>query len=501
MDQRRGAPGILKWAFVCLCTMYILGYHGVLQIQATDDTQIVRLKLMHRNSHGSPFRNASESRLETVTSLLRHDKLRLAAFVESILRSSSSSSHIRPAKRSHYFAHGRVRGGLGGAAIGTPIFSGASVNSGQYFVDLEIGTPSKHFLLIADTGSDLMWVNCHYQHPGSSRRRRSRRRKPVSNNRALKAYASSTFHPISCVSEECQMVPGPSSCSLLRPTNCIYKYTYADLSTTSGVFAYDTATMNSANSSLPATRVPNVVFGCSTERHGHSFDGADGIMGLGQGQISFSSQIGSTYDNYKFSYCLVDHLNAPSTHNYLVFGNRNLQDKVRATLRYTPLLKDPRVPDTFYYVGIEGVNVNGIRLPIPPVAWSIGDNGTGGTIVDSGTTLTYVAGSAYTVLFAVFDRLVRYPRVFMNPFDLCFNSSAISNPRLPEFSIDFYGGASFRPPVDNYFIAAADGVTCLSILGTSGVNVIGNIMQQNFVMEFDRHHSILGFARTDCSRD
>lgn len=501
MDHQRRPLVILKWAFVWLSTMYIL---GALQAQASHDGQIVRLKLMHRNSHGSPFRNSSATRFETVTSLLRHDKLRLAAFVKSILRSSSSK---RTDKRSHYSAHDQVRGesggGLGGAKIGTPIFSGASVSSGQYFVDLEIGTPSKRFLLIADTGSDLMWVNCHYQYHGR-RRRRSRKRSSVSRtrSRSLNAYASSSFHPISCASEECQMVPGPSACSLLHPTNCIYEYSYSDQSSSGGVLAYDTATLSSPNASLPATRTPNVAFGCSTQRHGHSFDGADGVMGLGQGEISFSSQIGSMYANYKFSYCLVDHLSAPSKHSYLVFGNRNLQDKVASNLSYTPLLRDIRVPDTYYYVAIEGVNVNGIRLPIPPFAWSIVDNGTGGTIVDSGTTLSYILEPAYTVLFTAFDSLVLYPRVAISPFDLCFNSTTVTNPRLPAFSIDFFGGRSFHPPVDNYFIAVADGVTCLSILEASGqgFNVIGNIMQQNFVMEFDRQHSRLGFGRTDCSQ-
>lgn len=500
MDRRRPLGLFLKWAFVCLCTMYI---PGALQAQASDDGQIVRLKLLHRNSHGSPFRNSSATRLETVTSLLRHDNLRLAAFVKSILRSSSSK---RTAKRSHYYAHDRLRsgdaGGRGGATIGTPIFSGASVSSGQYFVDLEIGTPSKRFLLIADTGSDLMWVNCHYQYHARRRSRSKKRRRTRSTgsrSRSLHAFASSSFHPISCASEECQMVPGPAACNLLHPTNCIYSYSYSDQSSSSGVLAYDTATLSSLDGSFAATRIPNVAFGCSTERHGHSFDGADGVIGLGQGEISFSSQIGSTYANYKFSYCLVDHLSAPSKHNYLVFGNRNLRD-----LRYTPLLRDLRVPDTYYYVAIEGVNVNGIRLPIPPAAWSIADNGTGGTIVDSGTTLSYIADPAYTVLFTAFDSLVLYPRVAISPFDLCFNSSAVTTPIwLPAFSIHFSGGASFHPPVDNYFIAVADGVTCLSILEASGqgFNVIGNIMQQNFVMEFDRQHSRLGFARTDCSQD
>lgn len=495
MDQRHRAPGILKWAVVCLCTMY---FQGGLQTQASNDPEIMRVKLMHRNSHGSPFRNPSESRFETVTSLLRHDKLRLAAFAASVksnLRSSSSQNRLE--KRSQ---RGRGRS-LAGATIGTPIFSGASVSSGQYFADLEIGTPPKRFLLIADTGSDLVWVNCHYQYHGR-KRQRSRRRKTVSK-RAFNAYASSTFHPISCASQECQMIPGPSSCNLHHPTNCIYQYSYSDLSSSHGIFAYDTATISSANSSLLGPRIPNMAFGCSTGKQGNSFDGADGVLALGQGQTSFASQIGFTYDNNKFSYCLVDHLNQPSAHNYLVFGNRHMKDEVRANLRYTPVLKDQRVPDTYYYVGIEGVNVDGLRLPIPPNVWSIANNGTGGTIVDCGTTLSYVADSAYTILFAVFDRLVRYPRLVMDPFDLCFNSSGISNDRLPAFSIDFYGGASFDPPVENYFVPVADDVTCLAILAAAGTgfNVIGNLMQQNFVMEFDRQHSRVGFARTDCSRD
>jgi hypothetical protein len=38
--------------------------------------------------------------------------------------------------------------------------SGVSFGSGEYFIDVFIGTPSKHFSLILDTGSDLNWIQC-----------------------------------------------------------------------------------------------------------------------------------------------------------------------------------------------------------------------------------------------------------------------------------------------------------------------------------------------------
>ncbi|GLJ51093.1 hypothetical protein SUGI_1087700 [Cryptomeria japonica] len=247
-------------------------------------------------------------------------------------------------------------------------------------------------------------------------------------------------------------------------------------------------------------RIPRVAMGCSTRHKGPNVKGADGILGLGQGSISFPSQIGHLYGD-KFSYCFPSHGNSTSsTSTYLVFSDRSL-DHLKSDLGYTPFLKNPPgAPDTFYYIGIEGIKINGKRLPIPRSIWLVDRLGSGGSIVDFGTTLTYLLQPSYGILLAAFERLVIYPRISLDPFDLCFNSFGLENLRLPEFSIEFAGSASFRPPVDNYFIHAAPKIRCLGIVSVPplfGVNLIGNMMHQNFFIEFDRRNSRFGFARTN----
>ncbi|KAH9330280.1 hypothetical protein KI387_002388 [Taxus chinensis] len=259
----------------------------------------MRVKLMHRNAHGSPFRKRNETRLESLRSLLLHDRLRLGVFSDSI------RSTVRDESADAEAPYGESEG----RSIRAPMFSGSFVGSGQYFVDLHIGTPPKRFLLIADTGSDLVWVNC-----------RIRGKQPRFNSsaaaaaaaRVLDAAASSTFSPVSCAAEECQLVPAPplAPCSARHPTSCKYMYTYADRSESRGVFASETLTINATSAAAGGAvgggiRIPSVAMGCSTRHSGQSFDRADGVVGLGQGPISFPSQIGYMYGD-TFSYCLVD---------------------------------------------------------------------------------------------------------------------------------------------------------------------------------------------------
>ncbi|KAL6211150.1 hypothetical protein ACLB2K_016377 [Fragaria x ananassa] len=42
----------------------------------------------------------------------------------------------------------------------SPVVSGASTGSGQYFVHLRLGSPQQPLLLVADTGSDLVCLRC-----------------------------------------------------------------------------------------------------------------------------------------------------------------------------------------------------------------------------------------------------------------------------------------------------------------------------------------------------
>ncbi|KAF8091952.1 hypothetical protein N665_0431s0021 [Sinapis alba] len=385
--------------------------------------------------------------------------------------------------------------------VKSPVVSGASSGSGQYFVDLRIGQPPQSLLLIADTGSDLVWVKC-------SACRNCSLHSPAT---VFFPRHSSTFSPTHCYDPLCRLVPEPvrtPKCNHTRiHSTCHYEYAYADGSLTSGLFATETTTLKT--SSGREAYLKSVAFGCGFRISGQgvsgtSFNGAHGVMGLGRGPISFASQLGRRFGN-KFSYCLMDYTLSPPPTSYLIIGDGAGVNGARSKLLFTPLLTNPFSP-TFYYVRLKSVSVNGAKLRIHPSVWEIDGSGNGGTVVDSGTTLAFLSDPAYRLVVATVRRRIRLPiAAELTPgFDLCVNVSGVSKPEkfMPRLKFEFAGGAVFVPPPRNYFIETEEHVQCLAIQSVNpnvGFSVIGNLMQQGFLFEFDRDRSRLGFSRRGCA--
>uniref|UniRef100_K7K7G8 Peptidase A1 domain-containing protein n=1 Tax=Glycine max TaxID=3847 RepID=K7K7G8_SOYBN len=358
----------------------------------------------------------------------------------------------------------------------SPLTSGAPTGSGQYFASLRLGSPPQRLLLVADTGSDLIWTLCRLVPP-----------------------------PPSSKNERCN-----NHTKLHTP--CHYQYSYADGSTSTGFFSKETISLNTTNSTRQ-TRLNKLSFGCAFRTSGpsvtgHSFNGAQGVMGLGRGPISFTSQLARKLSNTKtkntFSYCLLDYTLSPPPTSYLTIGPTPNDVVSRNSFTYTPLLTNPFSP-SFYYISIQSVSVDGVRLPISESVFRIDANGNGGTVVDSGTTLSFLAEPAYGKILAAFRRRVRLPAVESAAalgFDLCVNVSGVARPKLPRLRFRLAGKAVLSPPVGNYFIEPAEGVKCLAVQPVrpdSGFSVIGNLMQQGYLFEFDLDRSRIGFTRHGCA--
>ncbi|GAB2297075.1 hypothetical protein Dimus_031176 [Dionaea muscipula] len=403
---------------------------------------------------------------------------------------ASSHSHRRRSPR------------RGSQTLKSPIFSGASSGTGQYFVDLRLGTPPQRTLLVADTGSDLVWVrcsacrNCSHHRPSSFYRFRH----------------SSTFSPRHCFSPACRLVPHSKTRHLrcnrtLLHSSCWYEYGYGDGSITSGIFSTEAASFESGSGGVKTVHA--LAFGCGfnvsgPSLTGPSFNGANGVMGLGRGPISFSAQLGHRFGN-KFSYCLLDYTLARPPPSYLLIGGGDDGVFKNYSASSTPLLTNHLSP-TFYYIGIESVAIDDTKLPIDPAVWALDDLGNGGTVVDTGTTLSSFPEPAYRLILAEFRARVGLPQLEepTSGFDLCLNVSAASaaESKLPRMRLVLEGGAVFDPPAGNYFIFTADGVKCLAVQpvkSPSGFGVIGNLMQQGFLLEFDNDRSRLRFSREACA--
>lgn len=173
-------------------------------------------------------------------------------------------------------------------------------------------------------------------------------------------------------------------------TSCHYTYTYGDNSSTDGTLAHDTLTVTDPSGT--ASQFSSLAFGCGTTQQG-TFTGVDGLVGFGQGPLSLPSQVSTSYSDV-FSYCLTG---ASATQaSALNFGAVPAVNGIV----YTSILSN-MYHSTYYYVPMTGISLNGALLSIPSTTFSTDSSGAGGTIFDSGTTLTYLNTNVYTVVSQV----------------------------------------------------------------------------------------------------
>ncbi|KAL2938790.1 Aspartyl protease family protein 2 [Bienertia sinuspersici] len=454
---------------------------------------LVKLPLRHRTI-------GKEGRKQSVIESTIRDLNRIHTFRRRITENKNQKANSRLQNRRQLLEENQAEEHdlslLQGHLVGS-LKSGVSLGSGEYFMDVFVGTPPKHFLLIVDTGSDLNWIQCAPCYDCFEQ-----------NGPYYDPKSSQSYKNISCQDPRCELVssPDPPLPCKGHTGSCPYFYWYGDSSNTTGDFSLETFTVNltSPNGESEFKKVENVMFGCGHWNRG-LFHGAAGLLGLGKGPLSFSSQLQSAY-GHSFSYCLVDRNSDPSISSKLIFG----EDKAllnHPELNFTKLVNGKDNPvDTFYYVEIKSVSIGGELLNIPKEMWDFMEDGGGGTIIDSGTTLSYFVEPAYEIIKAAFmKKITMYPLVSDFPIlDPCYNVSRMegsNNLEMPSFRIQFSDGAEWNFPVQNYFISVDQDIVCLAMMSTkrSAFSIIGNYQQQNFQMLYDTKKSQLGYAPTKCA--
>jgi len=347
-----------------------------------------------------------------------------------------------------------------------------SPGEGEYLLAAKIGTPSHPFLGVLDTGSDLIWTQCS----------------PCTDcfNQTDPIYdpsKSSTHGSLPCTNSLCTDLP-ISRCSANR---CHYTYQYGDNSTTKGILAYETLALSSE-------KLRRIGFGCSNDNKG-TFGGADGIIGFGRGPLSLISQLGPSGAN-KFSYCLVSLGDSSSQTSPLLIGDSaRLKSNRPGT---TPLIQSDIIP-TFYYLNLTGISIGGTLLDIPSSAFDLRDDGSGGVIIDSGTTVTVLQTKAFRPVRTALTSAINLPKKKSRVgLDICFEEpSQTSNITAPAVTFHF-DGADWNVPTDNYLISDGEGAICAAFQGSSDQSIIGNLQQENFEILYDNERNLLSFAPADC---
>ncbi|KAI3906356.1 hypothetical protein MKW92_031434, partial [Papaver armeniacum] len=251
------------------------------------------------------------------------------------------------------------------AAINAPLAHGLGI----YYTKLAMGSPPRDFFLIVDTGSDVFWVNCARCGPCHPTY--------TAVDPTLNLYdpqLSSTSSLVPCSGDFCTEYSNgrpQSGCSSNKA--CRYSVGYADGSTTAGYFVHDTIGFDKISGNFQTSKATSdVSFGCGMKVTGNFGNlSLDGLIGFGVSSTSLLSQLASNGKvSKKFAHCL----DVRNGGGIFVIG-----DVVQPPLTMTPLV--PNAPH--YNVNMKLIKVGNNIINISK--FQAGD----GTVVDSGTSLTY----------------------------------------------------------------------------------------------------------------
>ncbi|CAH9103558.1 unnamed protein product [Cuscuta europaea] len=325
----------------------------------------------------------------------------------------------------------------------------------EYLAKLQIGSPPQDVLMAVDTGSELSWMQCHQ---GS----------------VFDPSSSTTYVPVQCNAPLCKSLE-KQNCD---GGTCGYQLTYGDGSGTSGKLATETVHYGGNQ------QLQNMTLGCGGDTEG-PFARSSGVMGLGRGALSFTSQINAS----SLSYCLVD---PDSTSGSTLEFNIRIPDKsIRA-----PLLPNPTPNTGYFYANLTGISVGNKNV----IAVS------GGAVVDTGTVLTRFQRDVYISLQN--DFIVSMMQNGMGdrkvggspPFDTCYNMMDLSKANVSTVFFHFSNGNRLPLPPENFLVAVdSQGTHCFAFAISPGsMSIIGNVQQRGMRVTYDLDSSQICFTADNC---
>mmetsp|Transcript_37315 Transcript_37315/g.60673 ORF Transcript_37315/g.60673 Transcript_37315/m.60673 type:complete len:441 (+) Transcript_37315:173-1495(+) len=394
-------------------------------------------------------------------------------------------------------------GRCSGKSIALPL-KGGIAKLGEYYVEMEIGTPGQIVRVQADTGSSSFIVTSNQ---GSLVVRDEERA------RVYRANESATSTDVSCASDLCGTNTCNSRtcgadvcadennacCSANVPDACGFFLEYGGDTnyhvTASGVMTQDTL-------KLGELTLENITFYRTLNETGPWPSKVDGVFGLGYPRLNCNptctepvydiilSALGNnSMDNHIFSMCMGD------SSGMLVLGSDGSDhDLFKGSLHYVPVLSSGLF-GAYYTVGISNILV-GLE-GIAPAASTVPHQ----AILDSGTTLLLLEQSVWDGMVKHFQsRLCRLPGVCAAKSIFKPGVCLVSIPKgFPTISINLVGGIRLILPPNLYFIKykTADGeiAYCFGIQPAGHERtVLGDTLLRGFHVVFDLPKQRVGFA-------
>ncbi|CAN7110599.1 hypothetical protein BRARA_A02153 [Brassica rapa] len=348
--------------------------------------------------------------------------------------------------------------------------------NGYYTTRLWIGTPPQMFALIVDSGSTVTYVPC------SDCEQCGKHQDPK-----FQPEMSSTYQPVKC-NMDCNCDDDKEQ--------CVYEREYAEHSSSKGVLGEDLISFGNESQLTPQ----RAVFGCETVETGDLYSQrADGIIGLGQGDLSLVDQLvdkGLISNSFALCYGGMD-LGGGS----MVLGGFAYPSDMIFTD------SDPdRSP--YYNIDLTGIRVAGKQLSLSSGVF----DGEHGAVLDSGTTYAYLPDAAFAAFEEAVMREVSPLKQIDGPDpnfkDTCFhvapsNDASGLSKIFPSVEMVFKSGQSWLLSPENYLFrhSKVHGAYCLGVFpnGKDHTTLLGGIVVRNTLVVYDRENSKVGFWRTNCS--
>lgn len=364
---------------------------------------------------------------------------------------------------------------------------------GLYYTKVQLGSPPQDFYVQIDTGSDVLWVSCA-----------SCTGCPTSSGlqqiqlEFFDPSSSSTVSAIPCSDPRCALGAQSSDSGCSSQNQCSYTFQYGDGSGTSGFYLVDQMHFDTVvGNTLFSNSSAQVVFGCSTSQTGDltkSDRAVDGIFGFGQQGLSLISQLSSQgVTPNVFSHCLKG---TGIGGGILVLG-----EIMEPNIVYTPLV--PSQPH--YNVNLQSISLNGQPLPIKQSVFTTSNNR--GTIIDSGTTLAYLAQDAYQPFIEAVTQMVSsYARSFAARGNPCYEVASSISEIFPTVSLNFAGGASMVLKPEDYLLpqTSSDGTNlwCMGFQKMQGqsITILGDLVLKDKIVVYDVANQRIGWVNYDCSQ-
>ncbi|CAM0906564.1 unnamed protein product [Alopecurus aequalis] len=344
-----------------------------------------------------------------------------------------------------------------------------------YTTRLYIGTPPQEFALIVDSGSTVTYVPC------ASCEQCGNHQDP-----RFQPDLSSTYSPVKC-NVDCTCDNDKSQCT--------YERQYAEMSSSSGVLGEDIVSFGTESELKPQ----RAVFGCENSETGDLFSQhADGIMGLGRGQLSIMDQLvdkGVIGDSFSMCYGGMD-----------IGGGAMVLGAMPVPPDMIFSRSDP-VRSPYYNIELKEIHVAGKALKLDA---RIFDN-KHGTVLDSGTTYAYLPEQAFLAFKDAVTSKVHPLKKIRGPDpnykDICFAGAGRNVSKLsevfPEVDMVFGNGHKLSLSPENYLFrhSKVEGAYCLGVFqnGKDPTTLLGGIVVRNTLVTYDRHNEKIGFWKTNCS--